>query len=112
MKYSPVWSLLCRVIQVKDKVLVVAAMGLSDYHREVPIAQVKALKKEFPEPLAELNLKLLQVTDSTFIRRPVGWFSSSAGASRKLSDIVDDAFRMRKRPRKTSTGPDLLMGAE
>lgn len=98
-KYSPSWSLPCRVIEVKDKVLIVAEMGLLGYHRQVPITQVKALKEKIPEPLAELNLKLLEVAAPLFMRRPARWLSATPEASRQLADLIDDSFRSRKRAR-------------
>jgi hypothetical protein len=100
-KYSPSWSLPCRVIQVKDKVLIVREMGLPDHERQVPIAQVKLLKPIVPEPLAELNLKLLKLCAPVHYKSKRISDLNSSASSQHISDLVEQTFHSNKRSRPT-----------
>ena len=99
LKYSPTWSLPCRIAQVKDNVLIVHEMGLKGFERQVPISQVKLLKSEIPEPLAEVNLKLLETAAPVYTRRCSPRSKGDVAATQQLDDLIEEAFRNRKRRR-------------
>jgi hypothetical protein len=97
-KYSPTWSMPCKVVQVKDKALEVVHIGAPDYIRQVPISGCRLLEGPVPEALAKLNVELIKKYEPRFIRyRDV---HKDQAASRSWNQIVEEAqVRQHKRQR-------------
>jgi hypothetical protein len=87
------------VFEVKDKALIVREMGLPLYERQVPVAHVKLLRCDIPQPLAELNLKLLKLSAPVSMSRKADVVSTSSSPPAYLPSLVDQAFSSRKRAR-------------
>ena len=62
-KFTSEWSLPARVIEVKDKVLVIQPWGRQNTPHQVPVFKVRRLQGTVPPSLQLLNLALLETEE-------------------------------------------------
>lgn len=85
-KYLPSWSLPSKVLEVKDKVVIVQLMGQATSSRQVPINNTRRLTNPLSDILFNVNLRHIERNEPRFLRH--------RKASRsKISTTWDDVIR-------------------
>ena len=72
-------------------------MGRKDFERQVPFSQVRVLNPVVPEPLASLNLKLLEVAAPTYVHHRLSSSNRDAPQVQHLDEMVEKSFREPKK---------------
>lgn len=104
-KFSSEWSLPARVVEVKDKVLMVHPWGRPNTRHQVPITKLRILQGEVPPSLQLLNLRLLEIEEPHLRDHLV-----SARKRRlppvEFSELLDDSALRSSLQKKTRPVPE------
>lgn len=108
LKYSPLWSLPAKVIDVRPGVLLVQEWGTYGRPRQVPMAHVRLLTGPVPLSLQTLNMQLLEVDHPRVVRPKFVDLASSSPTATWNDFLTQKAQRVRKRPRQGNVDQQLV----